>query len=278
MSKYHQKNTIHVQHITIGVSNIKNSSFYYQKLLNFDIIEITNSTAKLGKNHQEILTLKQVEPKQKGLKAGLYHMAFLLPSEAHLGSWLKHQISLGTRFIGASDHGVSQALYLSDPDGNGIEVYADRDAAMWQWHQGSVEMVTEALDIAHLINQAYLSFEEATEELILGHVHLATKHLHETERFYQALGFAKVLDFGSAQFLSDHAYHHHLGLNEWNMRYAKDYVQDDTNVISMDLIYPNQDRLNQALSAIRALGYTYHQNENITLIDPIGIPLYLLVS
>ena len=146
---FHTKPTTFVGHVKIKVENLERSLKFYQEVLGFDILERTNSTAILTTDGKtSILSLEQPEnviPKQ-GRTTGLYHFAILLPERSDLANIVVHFVEKGIRFA-ASDHLVSEALYLDDPDGNGIEIYSDRDPSVWKWDSNEVAMTTIRLDI-----------------------------------------------------------------------------------------------------------------------------------
>ena len=150
-------------------------------------------------------------------RLGLYHFAILLPSRAELGRFLRRLAELGVR-AGASDHFVSEALYLSDPDGLGIEVYADRPRDQWEADGREIRMATVPLNAAELVAEAG---EERWDGMlagtVMGHLHLHVGDLVEAEAFYhRALGLDKVVwSYPGALFLSAGGYHHHLGMNTW---------------------------------------------------------------
>jgi catechol 2,3-dioxygenase len=149
--------------------------------------------------------------------AGLFHAALLLSNRSALGSWLRSTADAGVKFDGFSDHGVSEALYLSDPDGNGLEVYVDRPRTEWPFHDGNLQMVTEPLDLPELL-AAGASYEGSPlNGATWGHLHLRVSSLDRSQEFYSsALGIELTQRFGdSARFLAADGYHHHLGLNRW---------------------------------------------------------------
>lgn len=169
-----------------------------------------------------LLHRPQARP-ERGDEPGLFHTAFLLPGRAALAGWLHHALARGTRLEGASDHGVSDALYLSDPEGNGIEVYADRPRADWPRPVPKepappagegVAMVTRRLDLHALLAEAP-GPALAPAETRIGHVHLRAGDLGATEAWYAALGLAVTQRMPQASFLASGGYHHHVAVNTW---------------------------------------------------------------
>ena len=219
---FHTKPTTFVGHVKIKVENLERSLTFYQEVLGFDILERTNSTAKLTTDGKtSILSLEQPEnviPKQ-GRTTGLYHFAILLPERSDLANIVVHFVEKGIRFA-ASDHLVSEALYLDDPDGNGIEIYSDRDPSVWKWDSNEVAMTTIRLDIQNLLTSIKPGekWEGMPQGTVMGHIHLHVAELEKTEEFYiKGLGLGVVNRFaGQALFMSDEKYHHHVAINVWN--------------------------------------------------------------
>lgn len=174
--------------------------------------------AVLGFEESPILHLRRLDggrPRPPG-SAGLYHFALLLPDARRLGQFLWRCSELGIPLDGASDHLVSQALYLSDPEGNGIEVYADRPADQWTWTGGHVEMAVDPLDLDVLMRQGPGRLMEFPPDSRLGHMHLTSGDVDRSADFYRELGMETTAGFGPFQFVSWEKYHHHLGINLLN--------------------------------------------------------------
>ena len=179
-----------------------------------------------GPGGREVLTLRALpggRPRPPRT-AGLYHFALLVPSDEELGSFLQYLLEQRIPLDGASDHLVSQALYLSDPEGNGIEVYADRPREQWPMPEpgmGKIGMGTLPLNAPALLKQAH-SFGGFSEGLRLGHMHLNVGNLDRSMEFYQQMGMELMVGLAnSADFLSWDGYHHHLGINVWAGRNAR---------------------------------------------------------
>ena len=175
--------------------------------------------AWLGAGGSDLLVLSQCEnaPRVRGT-TGLYHFAVLVPSRADLGRALRRMIETDTVLQGVADHGVSEALYLADPDGNGIEIYRDRPRAEWPFVNGRLQMGADPLDLdAILAEDDGRDGRGLAPETVIGHVHLHVSRLADAERFYvDVLGFQLMQRYGpSALFVSAGGYHHHIGLNTW---------------------------------------------------------------
>jgi catechol 2,3-dioxygenase len=211
--------------VGLRVQDIAACVDYYTQL-GFTIVRDerdTQGSVDLGVGSQEILSLRTFpggHPRPPRT-AGLYHFALLLPDEVELASFLKHRIDHHLPLDGASDHLVSQALYLSDPEGNGIEVYADRPRATWQYRNGQLAMDTLRLNAPALLRKAQ-PFDGFSTGLRLGHMHLNVGNLERSMAFYQTLGMELMVGIaGQADFLSWDGYHHHLGINLWAGRNAR---------------------------------------------------------
>ncbi len=182
----------------------------------------------LGVGSREVLSLRALpggHPRPPHT-AGLYHFALLVPDEGELGSFLKHRIDQHLPIDGASDHLVSQALYLSDPEGNGIEVYADRPRETWRFRDGQLVMDTIRLNASALLQKAQ-PFDGFSPGLRLGHMHLNVGNLEQSLAFYQTLGMRLMVGLaGQADFLSWDGYHHHLGINLWAGRNVRPVEPD----------------------------------------------------
>jgi len=163
--------------------------------------------------------------------AGLYHTAFLLPTRPDLARWAQRAIAERLEVTGASDHLVSEAIYLTDPEGNGIEIYADRPKAGWAFDRDSVKMATLPLDVGNLLTEigpGDAGWAGAPDASMVGHVHLRVGNAAEAETFWnEKLGFDTMLNLGgSAVFLSTGGYHHHVGANAWQSAGARDREPD----------------------------------------------------
>jgi catechol 2,3-dioxygenase len=145
--------------------------------------------------------------------AGLFHFALLLPDRPALGSFLRYAQGKPWQFVGAADHLVSESLYFSDPEENGIEVYADRPAENWQWNDGRISMATLPLDMSELARSSGPEWQGFPPGSRLGHMHLTVGDLNRSQAFYETLGLRLTLDWGAFRFLAWDGYHHHLALN-----------------------------------------------------------------
>jgi len=210
-----------IDSVHLAVADLGRSIDFYERALGLPLIERTEDEARLGPDAaRPALRLSEVsEPVPVPVRAtGLFHVAWLHPTRAALAATIRRIATARWPFTGAADHGVSEALYLNDPDGLGIEIYADRPRERWRRSQdGSIEMVTLPLEVDDLLAQWLEQPSETIEPgSSLGHVHLKVSDVPRAEAFYRdALGFEEQAQIPSAAFLSAGGYHHHLGLNSW---------------------------------------------------------------
>lgn len=219
-----------------------NATVEYYKKLGLAVVrdESEKGTVSLGFGPEEVLVLRELpggRPRPPRT-AGLYHFALLLPSDVALGSFLRYSLEQNIPIDGASDHLVSQALYLSDPEGNGIEVYADRPSEGWQWNGNEVGMATLPLRADALLNLAR-PFEGFPTDSRLGHMHLNVGNLDRSQEFYQTLSMDATARIpNQAYFMSWDRYHHHLGLNVWNGRNARPVEPDVSGLDFYEIARP----------------------------------------
>jgi catechol 2,3-dioxygenase len=216
---------LRIDSVELAVSDLSRSAEFYERVLGLPLIERNEHTASLGADpeHPALVLSQLASPTAAPPRStGLYHVAWLHPTRAALADTVRRIASARWRFDGASDHGVSEALYLSDPDGLGIEIYVDRPRELWQRPASGlgVEMVTLPLDVDDLLAQATGEPSAAVAPgTHVGHVHLKVADVPRANAFYRdALGFEEQAQIPSAAFVSAGGYHHHLGLNSWESR------------------------------------------------------------
>jgi catechol 2,3-dioxygenase len=205
--------------VELTVSDLERSLDYYRQAIGLRVREQGDGRASVG-GDSELLVLHEVPGAQPAPRnTGLFHFALLVPERRDLAAWLAHAIREQVPMTGVSDHFVSEALYLRDPDGHGIEIYADRPRELWE---GQVaRMTTEPLDLENLLRELDDPEREPFDGLpggtVMGHVHLQVADIPETLRFYRdVMGFDEMATLGSrATFLSAGGYHHHVGANTW---------------------------------------------------------------
>lgn len=214
--------------VALYVRDLDRSVEFYTTALGLVVHHMNDETAQLGASTpgagtRELLRLQRLPNAQKWPTrgyAGLYHFALLFPSRVGLADALRRLVENHTPLEGASDHGVSEAIYLRDPDGHGIELYRDRPRAQWPVVNGSLQMVSDPLDLYGILGEVgerEVEWEGVQPGTRMGHIHLHTADLNAAQAFYgSVLGFDLMQRYGgSALFMSAGGYHHHLGLNLW---------------------------------------------------------------
>nr|WP_165953252.1 VOC family protein [Deinococcus sp. S9] len=261
----------HVGPVTLLARELPRLTAFYADLLGLTPLAQTADSVMLGTHGKPLLRLlaRPDLPAPLPSRPGLYHTAFLLPSRADLGRWLAHAARLGLR-LGTGDHLVSEAIYLTDPEGNGIEVYRDRPRSEWIWENGLVRMDTLPVDVQGLLAAAEGSvFEGAPAGTTVGHIHLKVGNSAEAARFYHdALGLDVVSHFPGASFLSWGGYHHHLGLNEWHSRGQGRPETPAAGLGGIEFVTPNLAPLRAHLTA-RELNVR-EDGEALSFDDPWG--------
>lgn len=210
---------------------------YYKRAVGLQEIARKPGVIVLGAGGLSLLEIEEFKAGRPDdpRAAGLYHTAFLLPTRHELARWTRHAIDDRIEVTGASDHLVSEAFYLTDPEGNGIEIYADRPREKWPLEGTSIKMATLPLDVNGLLGE--LATDDAAwngtpEGSMVGHIHLRVGHALEAERWWhKELGFDTMVRYGEqAVFLSTGGYHHHVGANAWQSAGAKDRDPDRTGL------------------------------------------------
>lgn len=274
-----------VGEIQLTVRDVERTADFYQNVLGLQLLNQTGGSASFTADGKRVmLTLgenKNAKPRAPGT-TGLYHMAFLLPSRSHLADVLKHFIQIRLPLQGASDHHVSEAIYLADPEGNGIEIYADRPKEVWHWKDDQVFMTTTALDAENLMQEASpAGWQGMPAAAVMGHIHLQVKDLASSEHFYcNGLGFDKMLHYGSqALFISKHRYHHHIGLNTWNSAGALSPEENSAGLKRYSILFPSEEEREKAARQLEKINAPVFAEKDIVMTkDPSGIRIYLEVE
>jgi catechol 2,3-dioxygenase len=267
--------------VRLQVSNLARSLDYYAHVLGFAVAANEGNVAVLtaddGAPLIELHEKRGVRPVPRRGLLGLYHFAILLPDRASLGRFAAHLAELGA-YAGAADHVVSEALYLADPDGLGIEVYADRPRAQWKTSGREIAMATEPLDVRALIRAAGAQpWSGLPAGTTIGHVHFHVATLGEAEAFYHSmLGFDKVVwSYPGALFFSAGGYHHHVGTNTWAAG-APIATAEDARLLEWELLLPTAEDIADAATSATRAGFTVHAVGTDHLItDPWGIAVRL---
>jgi len=281
MEKFHQEPNIFVGEVNIKVKDLDNSLAFYQNIIGFQLLKKTNRKAILTTDGKTpLVTLEQpvdVIPKAEHM-TGMYHFAILLPTRADLSVFLQHMVQTGYP-LGAGDHYVSEALYITDPDGNGIEVYRDRPSSEWKWNNGLVEMATEQLDARGILAESDAQWHGLPASTIMGHLHLHVSELKKAEEFYtKGLGFKIVSYYPQAAFLSTGGYHHHIAINTWQGVGAVTPPKNSVGLNWYTLVFPDEAARNNVIKQLQQLGAPLTEEEDYyETKDPSGNPIRLVI-
>jgi catechol 2,3-dioxygenase len=266
--------------VELTVSDLERSLAYYRNSIGLDVLEQADGRASLGADGTELLVLDEVPGARPAPRnTGLFHFALLVPERRALARWLAHAIREQVPLTGASDHFVSEALYLRDPDQHGIEIYADRPREVWE---GQVaRMTTETLDLENLLGELGDAESEPFEGLpggtTMGHVHLQVAELDETLRFYRdVLGFDLMASIPSAAFLAAGGYHHHVGANTWQSAGASPPPDGAAALRRATIVLPDAEARDEVARRVAAEGEEPEETpEGAVVRDPSGNSLLL---
>jgi catechol 2,3-dioxygenase len=266
--------TVGAVHLT--VSDLDRSIDYYTQAIGLDLLDRAGDRAIVGAADKGLVVLVE-EPAVRavGRHTGLYHFALLVPERADLARWLAHAARDRVPLVGLSDHFVSEALYLSDPDGHGIEIYWDRPRAGWE---GQVaRMTTLRLDVDDLLGElddpASEPFDGLPAGTRMGHIHLKVASIAETVGFYRDLiGFGLMAQLGGqAAFLSAGGYHHHVGSNTWESAASPPPPPGTARLVHATIVVPDAAERDRVLGRVADGGQTPKDGPDGPLIrDPSG--------
>lgn len=269
--------------VRLQVADLARSLAWYEGLMGFRVVERSGDSAVLAAHDDPAPLVALSEwpgavPVPRRGRLGLYHFAVLLPDRAALGRLVAHLAEHRTP-AGASDHLVSEALYLTDPDGLGIEVYADRPRGEWRWRDGELMMSTAPLDLENLVAAAgaepWTGMPAGTR---IGHLHLHVGDLEQADAFYAgALGLAPMVrSYPGALFLSAGGYHHHLGVNTWAGAAAAPAAAGDARLLEWTVLVPRPGA-EAAARRVEAAGHPVRASASDWLLtDPWGTSLRLV--
>jgi len=262
--------------VRLTVSDLEREQGFYEQAIGLEALERSNGVVRLGAGDETLVELAgdpDAPPRPRGT-TGLFHLAILVPDRLELARSLRRALDAGWRFTGASDHLVSEALYLNDPEGNGIEIYRDRPRDEWRYRDGRLEMATLPLDLDGLI--AELAGAEPDGAPMpggtrIGHVHLNVSELDGSEAFYAgALGLdVTVRGYPGALFLSAGGYHHHIGLNTWTGEGAPPPPHGALGLAWFEVVTPSAAELARVEQRMRAAGLDPERREaGVLATDP----------
>ena len=268
--------------VVLQTADLGRSLAYYERVLGLRILERGDGEATLGaqRDPEPLVRIRErpgVQAVPRRGRLGLYHFAVLLPDRASLGRFAGHLASLG-EYAGMADHLVSEAFYLTDPDGLGIEVYADRPRETWAVRAGKIAMATDPLDLDSLAQAAGgRPWDGAPPGTRIGHIHLYVDDLDRAGAFYHTgLGLDRIsLEFPGALFMSAGGYHHHLGTNTW-AALAPKATDQDARLLEWSIQLPDQESVEGAAASLRGQGLEVTRSgADVVVTDPWGTNLRL---
>lgn len=263
--------------VHLVVPSLDRSLRFYLDTLGLRELERTDGVASLTADGSAPLVVLHERPQAAAAprrSSGLYHFAILVPSRPDLARALQHLLEAHYSLQGAADHLVSEALYLADPDGNGIEIYRDRPRPTWTDGGGSLRMGTEALDVDSLLDELEKDprpWQGLSLPTRIGHIHLQVAGIPQAEAFYQdVLGFQRMARYGpSASFLAAGGYHHHIGVNTWNSLDAPPPPDGAAGLLYYTIDLPNEPALEEVERRLRAADVAFTpQTDGVALRDP----------
>lgn len=267
--------------VRLQVGDLDRSLAFYERVLGFRAPDRSPGGATLAASGDDAPLIELVEhagavPASKGRRLGLYHFAILLPTRADLARFLRHLGELDEP-PGASDHRVSEALYLRDPDGLGVEVYTDRPRPAWEARGRELRIETAPLDVPDLLREAGDEpWRGVPGGAAIGHVHLHVGDLAEASAFYhEALGMDRMTwSYPGALFLAAGGYHHHLGLNTWAGPGATRPEKGEARLLEWELVVPSREDVDAASRSLDEAGYAVDRDgPGWSAEDPWGTPL-----
>lgn len=273
-----------IGYVELQVSDLERSVAFYEDLIGFKVLKREGKTIQLsadGATPQLVLTQEEPFVERPMRSTGLYHLAILVPSRKYLALSLMHLVGAGYPLQGASDHQYSEALYLADPDNNGIEIYADRNSGQWiRDDNGGYVGATIQLDIEGLLEEIKdAEWNGLSSETRIGHMHLQASDLEASKKFYvEALGFDVVAQDSQMLFVSKDAYHHHIGMNTWA---GKGIPEPPENALGLNhfTFHLTREEFKEAKAGLAKANFQFvEDNQTITVKDPSGNKLNLILK
>ncbi|MBO0471217.1 VOC family protein [Enterococcus sp. DIV0242_7C1] len=269
----------HPSQVVLKVKNLEKMVAFYTEIVGLMLVKSEAQTAYLsaqGTPEKIILVVKQLPEPQETIKtAGLYHIAFLLPTRKDLGNTLLWLLQNNIE-IGAGEHGYSEALYFSDPEGNGIEIYRDRPMEDWDIREnGEIVGVTEELDADGIIAEADRTWRGMPLGSKIGHIHLSVSDIEKSGAFMEKIGFSLKYNFGrQAKFFAAGNYHHHIGMNVWESRDLPKMQPEQFGLESYTFSLPNKEAYEQLQKHLQEQAIAHEKNDNALIVpDPNGTAL-----
>ena len=250
--------------VTLKVLGLSSQVQFYQDF-GLTLLDRSDSHATFAAGDARLLLTRLTDGKPRPPRtAGLFHFALLLPDRPSLGAFLRFATGRPWQFVGAADHLVSESLYFSDPEQNGIEVYADRAAESWQWNEGRISMATLPLDLHELAQLSGAEWQGFASGARLGHMHLTVADLDRSQAFYEKLGLRLTLDWGAFRFLAWDGYHHNLAINLVEGRNA---AQITANISGLESFSVEREVMREPLVDPNGIHIQERRTSRLRLVD-----------
>lgn len=273
---------LHIGSVTLAARDIGALSRFYEAMLGLERLSSTDGRIALGAGGTPLLVLEGHPSARRdvGRSPGLFHTAFLMPSRQDLGRWLAGALERGLALTGASDHKVSEAIYLDDPEGNGIEVYADRPRSEWRREGAEYVMTTERLNVSDLLaaGRAHGAPSASVPSgLRIGHIHLRVDDVARAEAFYTGgLGLAVTHRRPGALWFGSGDYHHHVAANTWRSAASGPRQAGSTGLVEFTMEAKGKSGLKDVRDRLERLGVAVDASDDaIRVHDPAGIAIAL---
>ncbi|RPI12794.1 MAG: VOC family protein [Ignavibacteriae bacterium] len=265
------KNT-RIKNYSLKVKNLDEMSEFYEHMLGLNISAQTGNEISFSVNGKENHLLKLTGDKDAAYNSehhpGLYHIALIFPDRESLAKEFLHLFNKGLKFRGFSDHLVSEAIYLEDPEGNGIELYVDKPRNEWKWRMGEVEMSTLPLDLTVLTDTIKDRNEEFTgtdPRMEIGHIHLQVSNLDKAKKFYHEILGMDITSssYNGALFFSAGGYHHHIGANIWHSKNSPPLPDNSTGLKEFTINIPGKNVIDEIIAGADKHGLVIDKEKNV---------------
>jgi catechol 2,3-dioxygenase len=266
-----------IQDIHLSISHVQQSMDFYCTGLGLTKKDELNKTIILGNDHNASLVYLRINPKARPRPqgtTGLYHVAFRFSTRADLASIFRNMLNMGIQFDGFADHGVCEALYLTDPNGISVELYADKPRDQWPMEAGQLNMVTASLDMQELAEEA--TMRKPDTDMRIGHLHFTVSTIEKSEKFYSSILGYRITQksLPGAVFLAAGDYHHHIGVNTWQGTRIPSAPPNSTGLTKFSIRLPDSDAYQQMRNHLQELKYPFVENHLILAVkDPDGIEI-----
>lgn len=271
---YQYQSKVRLDSVTLNVVNLELETQYYQEVLGMDILNQDETGVDLGSEKAQTKLIRLEKVKSDDTKAyGLYHLALVLPSRSDLGNFLKHLLENEFPIVGAANHGYSEAIYLEDLEGNGIEVYQDNDEKLWDKQADKIIGITENLDAESLLTIATESENKykLPAQTRMGHLHLTVENVVEATNFYQQLfDMTEKFAVHSASWISSGNYHHHFAFNNWAGVNLNNRTTDLPGLLEFIIYVDDEAFFNQIKEHAKQMARLQSADENKLIIEDLS--------